>query len=399
MADYKPIKKPMGADESTPNYMGASNRPYGCSSYVTVSGQRMLSDRTQSFVQSNSSKPKDSAKKCTYLPPYYGVWSIAYPECICPASRHSQASCYDPNTNTLFIAYGTNKNNDPLNDCWALSIDTMTWTRIQSELLSPRFGCSSIFVDGLIYVIGGEHDGQFFRDLHTINPTNGEVTVLETSGNAPAPRRNPVMGAWDNKLYVWGGANDHHPTELYILDMETMTWRIRTETNVIGRSAAAFVQDGQYVWVFGSTRSQGLIRLNMETEQFEALETFGTAAPITATEAVLLKIGDLLVTFGGSTAGFSRVHAYDPDRNWWSVLDIRPDGDTLTADDGATDTDGMFALPDGFGYAAAFDPSSRRIICTMGSNAHEPPPVSVIDLGDAIGSLNMQKDMLEAMTL
>ena len=58
-----------------------------------------------------------------------------------------------------------------LNDTWSFNISTRKWTELQctGSIPSPRRGHAAVFINGVMYVFGGSHDGTYLGDLTAWN--------------------------------------------------------------------------------------------------------------------------------------------------------------------------------------------------------------------------------------
>lgn len=90
-----------------------------------------------------------------------------------------------------------------------------------------------------MYIIGGaEHVGTGFRhynDVHTIDPSTGEVCALHTIGDVFVPRRGHTASCYlDRYILVFGGVQDSDDSglellsdALYILDTHLSKWTLK----------------------------------------------------------------------------------------------------------------------------------------------------------------------------
>jgi hypothetical protein len=105
-----------------------------------------------------------------------------------------------------------------------------------------RIGCGSAFVDGRIYVFGGNathEDGQrLFTNVLTLGTFEGNSKTfergtvevawenVEVKGDIPPPRSDFIMTILDGKICVYGGYNkDGSPLDdMYVFDADTHEW-------------------------------------------------------------------------------------------------------------------------------------------------------------------------------
>ena len=385
-----------------------SNRPSVIESYSALPGQRFLADRDTSFQQKNS--VTSSIPRSLLNVEFSGKWSMLYPDSICPEARFGQCSQYSAERDSLIICYGENHKGQYFNDCWILEFSqSLKWSRIETTLLSPRAGSSCVLVPGsesginangdVLFIFGGECNGTYYTDLHAIDLSTGEVKVLSTTGFAPEARKNAVMGYLNGKITIWGGFNGKCPSNIHVLDLSTMKWS-KVDCEFQGRAAPAFTVCGSDIWIYGSTRNQGLIKLDMLTETIIPIETTGAAPPMSIQSAFMIRFDRFLMIFGGKgEEKMTHVYAFDIERQWWFLFHVRPDGDTLTVADGSVIEGGLFMLPREYGYSACYRECERTIIGVLGSSIKEPPPIYEIYVGDALSFLNHRTDMLEMFHL
>jgi len=385
----------MGPDLSSVDPEGIS-RPY-VSDYSVVSGQRSLKDRSKMIEQDDSDKGQMSIAKTPISTAFHGVWSMYYSETLSPLARYGQCSSYSDHYETLVIAYGRNMKGNYFNDCWSLNLRTLKWKCISKKALSPRTGCQSIISNNKLVVFGGEFEGQYFSDLHTIDIFNGDVEMIKTSGKPPTGRVNPVIGFHSQKFFVWGGFNGQTPSEINILHLDSMVWTQIT-VPLLGRSAPSFANVDHMIYIHGASRNQGILALDMNNNTIETIEVTGTEPPITTQEGRMVKFDQYLMVFGGKgDFPYTHLFAYDLSRKWWFIFHVRPDGETLTIEDGEVIDIGLFMIPREHGFASFYRYHTREIVYLMGSMEKDPPPVYVISIGAAIASLHHRNDMLDML--
>ncbi|EAX90255.1 Kelch motif family protein [Trichomonas vaginalis G3] len=383
----------MGAELSSMK-LDAGTRSYSVDVYSLVSGQRFLFDRTQTISQKSINSQHIQRNLVT--PEYQADWTVTFDNSVTPCPRKYQCSSYSPEKDILFIAYGQGSKGQYLSDCWILDFSTMKWNKLAQNLLSPRAGSSCIFVQDKVFIFGGEHQGTYYTDLHSVDINTGEYKLVETTGISPEARSGCVISYWKNKLYIWGGFNSKILNNLYVLDMDTYKWT-KIDIQFLGRAAPAYCTVDNNVWIYGSTRNQGLIKLDMETNKLEAIDSCGKTPPMDNQAAVMIRFEDYLVFFGGrcEPESYSLVYAFYIPKSQWFTLHVRPDSDTLTLADGIVNEDGQFLLPSEQGFSALYKEKDRTIYSIFGQYCKAPLPIYTLYLGNAISFLNHRNDMLE----
>ena len=140
--------------------------------------------------------------------------------------------------NKLYI-YGGNASNDglafiPLGDTWALDLDTLAWTELQTRNNPPERLFHAAATDGsFLYVYaGGDEDaffGPFFRDLWALDLTSLEWTEMSGGSDGPEGRIWPSL-TYDpvlDQLVMFAGHDDQelgNHNELWSFDIGTSQW-------------------------------------------------------------------------------------------------------------------------------------------------------------------------------
>ncbi|KAL9248242.1 hypothetical protein vseg_021586 [Gypsophila vaccaria] len=90
---------------------------------------------------------------------------------------------------------------------------------------SQRWGHSSSFFLGHLYVFGGCCGGMHYSDVLVLNLETMTWSTLVTLGNGPGPRDSHSATIWGNKIVVFGGTNGSKKVnDLHILDLGTKQW-------------------------------------------------------------------------------------------------------------------------------------------------------------------------------
>jgi hypothetical protein len=328
-------------------------------------------------------------------PGFSGVWSLKYPNSIAPTPRSGPFSCYDSKTRNVYIGYGMDGNDKALSDVWKFDTVAELWARIplKGQAVSGRTGARAIFHNGKIYVFGGYANPQYFVDFHCIDVKTGVVSMLVTTGEEPSARTSPAFFMNDDFLYVWGGFNGEWPTDLYEISLGTLKWR-KYPQDVGGRiPPSGILYEGKY-YSYGGSRCGTMLVIDMKKKIVEIQQTRGSEPLASAIGSGIIRVGKYMLFFGGrANTKWTLIYACDLDRLWWFVFYVVPDEETVSWDDGCVCELGMFMLPRVHSFALCYLEEERKVLSFMGAPFRDPPPVSSLALGEALGFLNLREDM------
>lgn len=333
---------------------------------------------------------------------YNGIWSLKVPNGRAPIPRSKHFTCYSEELGTLFIGYGHRRKGEFLNDIWALDVHELKWAKLKlwGDQIEPRAGACATMIGNHIVVFGGMAKGKkCFNDLHTIDVTTGEVIITEARGRPPPPRRGAVMGIWKRRLYIWGGNDGKGISEINVLDFDEMRWGY-VDTSVKGRQTPAWVQVGSKIYVYGCGTKSGFIIVDMENCDAYRSKECGSIPNSAIAAPGMTRAGNYLIFFGGKYKDkWTLVHACEMTRMWWFVFFVKPDGESTSVIDGRISSDGIFLLPRMWAFSSCYSEEKREIIVTLGCPFRNPPPVSVLAIGDALAVLNLRQDMMDMFAL
>lgn len=357
-------------------------------SYTPIQSVRMASTPpTCNFIA--SSKEKAPLLKVMY----HGVWKMEFPNSVSPEPRVGQCSVYDEENQSIIIAYGVDRNGECLNDAWVLDLKTNLWRILNRQLLGPRQFPSSLLIGRKMFIFGGVKGLDFFSQFHTLDIDTGEVQLIEGYGKEPCPRTSSVMFHDGDHIYLWSGYDGKTHSGIYSFCLSTSEW-VKYEEGYNGRAAATYCTYNGIHYVFGSSKTSGLLRFDPETKEFEAINCTG-AEPAPELNHPSLVGGDeyLFLIGGDATANYMHVYALDIKRKWWFAVHIRPDGKTVSLSDGTVNKQGLFMIPREFAASVCYNSQNRELVCIHGSRLMCPPPVFKIQIGEALGSMHIRADM------
>ncbi|KAH1084098.1 hypothetical protein J1N35_023859 [Gossypium stocksii] len=163
--------------------------------------------------------------------------------------------------------YGGNHNGRYLGDLHVLDFRSWTWSKVGTKSvespspvnISPCAGHSLIpWGNKLLSIAGHMKDPSETIQVKAFDLQTGTWSMLKTYGKAPVSRGGQSVNLVGNTLVMFGGqgANGTLLNDLYILDLENMTW---DEVDVVGVAPsprsdhAAAVHAERYLLVFGGS--------------------------------------------------------------------------------------------------------------------------------------------------
>lgn len=331
---------------------------------------------------------------------FNGLWSVFQPYGVTPSPRIGHFHSYDPERGMVYVGYGTGENGTLLNDVWALETTTQRWKHINVSgyRASPRTGCSGVFWRDHILVFGGYTNKEYVSDLHAISCVDGKCNQIQTRGFCPPPRQYPVLGVYENRFYVWGGFDGGYPSELYILNLDTLDWT-KYNTGVSGRSSCPYTVVGSDVYSYGGSKYSTMLHIDMRNNTVEEIECGGSPPPPDSINSGMAATPDTIFWFGAiPKAEFGFVYAYDIHKKWWFIFHVRPDNDTVGMADGRVDTFGLFQLPLIHSHTMQYETRTRTVLCVLGAPFKNPPPTVAVQIGLAIPVMHLRDDMLQILS-
>jgi N-acetylneuraminic acid mutarotase len=199
---------------------------------------------------------------------------------------------------------------------------TLSWIK-KADMSTPRFGFSSIVVDGKIYVMGGGTTG-IGEPLTKVEMYDPATDSWTTKADMLTGRKWFSTSVVAGKIYAIGGSSGPEwfspsvaAVEMY--DPETDTWTAKADLPVARDSLAAVVLDGKIYAIggletatpgdYGSTVTHVEI-YDPVTDTWQAGQSMRIAKE---TRAVVID-GKIYATDGSTT------EVYDPTEESWSLL-------------------------------------------------------------------------------
>ena len=379
-----------------PNPSGVNTnfvKPYSNDLYIPITNNKNEELIPQPFTETKVIVNRTNLFKSAFC----GTWSIETPETICPLPRTGHFFVTDDRNQFLYIGYGLSSEGKELNDFWSFNLSNFKWKQIflNGEIHSPRVGSRGIFFENKILIVGGYCEPNYYFDLHYIDLNTNSVQIIHTNGNQPIPRSTPILGIYKNELFVWGGFNGEMINTLNVLNLLTLNWN-EYKQDIIGRTAIPFTQINNKIYSFGSSKTGGLLELDLDLKLVQIIPTIGSEPPSIVMNAGLQKVDNYLFFFGGkSSLQWTLIYCCDLNKKWWFIFYIQPDGETATISDGAVSEIGLFLIPEVYSFALTYYPPNRKLIVTLGEPFKDPPPVFTLSIGDALSVLHLRDDMVD----
>ena len=326
------------------------------------------------------------------------VWTLVNPVGDTPCSRTSHFSVFDPERNRLYIGYGLDVDNNPLDDIWAFDLSLQRWAKlpISGESITPRSGARATILSHYIVIFGGYANQTYLTDFHIIDLNTFQLSRPQFGGTSPTPRTFPMVAAYNGNIYVWGGYNGQWPSELYVLDLNDKIWNCK-QFDVNGRTGFPYIVIDNKVYIHGGSRNENaaLLVIDLKNETFEQIKTLGTPVPTRIMNSSLVDVGPFFILIGGRADDqYSFAYAYHKHRNTWFLFYVVPDGETVTQVDGFVTENGIFKLPRNVSVSLVYNEPERTVCGFLGAPHEDPPPTFRLYVGDYIGYINLQDDML-----
>ena len=387
----------MGNEESA---SGENLRQLPAEMYLPIGGMRMNDEKgkipTQQEYQSPHSSRQSHQRTHIVKTAFSGIWSLEDPVSDnSPAARTGQFSCI-LGDDTAIVGFGVGSDGGYYNDIWVLDARQRSWRKFQTNgsEISPRMGARATVIGDVLFIFGGSREPMFYNDLFAVDLKTGTTRFVNTSGAQPTPRTSPIMASYGKEIFIWGGYDGGWPSDLYVLDVESSVWRAYPQ-DINGRTNVAFTTVGKFVYAYGSSKTGGILIIDMENKSINLQATTGPEPQPAITDAGLVHFDNYLMFIGGKiSSSYTLMFGLDIRKFRWFVFHILPDGSTVSAVDGNINDLGLFMLPRIYSIGTIYLKESREIVAFMGSLMKDPSPFFVLNVGDAIAALHLRTDML-----
>ncbi|OHT09446.1 Kelch motif family protein [Tritrichomonas foetus] len=414
----------MGGDSSVAT--DQFSHPYCNDLYVPVGEPRMNSERKDASAPTNNLKLYERRPNLLKSA-FSGIWSVRLPASIAPIPRTGHFYVYDQDEHRLFVGYGIDSQNQTMSDLWCLDTHTHKWNKIRltGSIYSGRSGSRAIILKNpnsnpnntnfnnnfandsdntetsqicRLIIFGGFAEQSYYADLHAIDIMSdgtGIVSPISTTGEAPSPRSSPIFVKYEKYIYLWGGFNGEWPTSLHVLDLETLNWTEHPQ-DIAGRITVPGVILQNRYFAYGGSKSGGMIVLDFESRNILLTPTTGSEPPSGVLGSGMALVERYLFFFGGKAASnWTLMYACDIEKMWWFVFHVMPDGDTVSIADGTISELGLFMLPRIHSFAVCYVREMRQIMACLGAPEKDPPPLFIVNIGEAMGVIHLREDMLD----
>lgn len=356
-------------------------------------------NKKNSQIQALNINPFQNESRQILKTDFAGIWSVHHPSCFSPSPRTGHFTAYSSQYNIAFIGYGVSFKGEILSDLWAFHTIEKTWKEIPltGDKVSPRSGSNADIFNNILVIFGGYCQPNYFSDLHVIDVTTGVRTIVQTNGIQPSPRSTPIVKVYNQKVYIWGGFNGEYPNKISVLDMQSRTWSHYSQ-DIDGRTAAPSVLIGSELYCYGGHKSSGLVVIDLNQNVIKMVPTTGTEPIPSVLGAGMVKADRYLFFFGGKgSSEWALMYAHDIERRWWFIFHLIPDGRSVNIRDGIFSDIGLFMVPRIHFFSMVYEDQKREIIAFLGQPEKNPPPVVIISIGEALGSLHLREDMLQML--
>lgn len=298
---------------------------------------------------------------------------------------------------------------DPLDDnLYLLNTTSLRWTAVQPVGPRPsgRYGHSLSSINARLYVFGGQVDEEFFDDMWSFDLTTWRSStthweLVKPSTTPPPPRTNHTVVTWQDKLYLFGGANgDLWYSDTWAFDPATKRWDQLECSGYVpapcqGHAATII---GDVMYVFGGMSSQGLLidqlfALKLTTLKWYTFQNLGPGPSPRSGHSLTAFGGDKILVWGGTDQGNS---AYVLDVSRINYPDEGATGDatpsTKSISNGAH-ADDSNDTGHGISTDAAAAAAGAGAAAAAKSGIHASPlDKSAVAPADAVASTNASKE-------
>lgn len=251
-----------------------------------------------------------------------GTWMVGSPM---PNPRTEVTAEYL--NDTLYVIGGFTVDGKITNLVERYNISSNSWDKNSKPLPIPLHHASSATDGNRIYVIGGytgdwiPSNKLFVYDSNTNNWTTGP--------SMPTARGSPVSDFVDGKLYVIGGDSyDNSLSNVETYDPKTENWTVLASMPTARHHAASAAVDGE-IYVIGGRTAGSLVNVDIVEKydpKFDKWTTDYNPMPSkrSGIGATFLN-GSIYVLGGEQNQGtFNNNERYDPETNTWSLESSMP---------------------------------------------------------------------------
>lgn len=215
----------------------------------------------------------------------------------------------------IFI-FGGGDGPNYFDDLYYLDTISLTWTKpkVKGVLPSTRRAHATVLYGNQLIIFGGGNGSRALNDVHALDLTDLsslEWRELAIKGRSPLNRGYHSANLIGSKCVIFGGSDGGECfSDIFILDLENLTW-IQVEVECpIARLAHTSTQVGSYLFVIGGHDGEDYtseVKLfNLVTLQWEPRTVKGQLPPRIGYHTATLYDSRLIII-----GGFDGRHVYD----------------------------------------------------------------------------------------
>ncbi|KAK1401844.1 Galactose oxidase/kelch repeat superfamily protein [Heracleum sosnowskyi] len=249
-----------------------------------------------------------------------------------PPEKWGHTSCY---SNGFLYVYGGCCGGLHFRDVLVLNLETMAWNKLMTtgQDPGPRDSHSAVLVEQKMIIFGGTNGTKKVNDVHVLDLKSREWSRPHCEGIAPSPRESHTATLFGNKeLVIFGGSGEggaNYLNDLHILDLKTMSWtspQVHGDIPVPRDSHSAVAIENKLI-VYGGdcgVRYQGDVdMLDMETTTWSKLVVHGPSPGVRAGHVAVCYHSRVYVIGGvGDKKYYNDVWFLDTSTCVWTRLEI-----------------------------------------------------------------------------
>ncbi|KAK7392087.1 hypothetical protein VNO78_20514 [Psophocarpus tetragonolobus] len=250
-----------------------------------------------------------------------------------PSERWGHSSCF---SGGLMYVFGGCCGGVHFGDVLCLDLDKMAWSKLVTtgEKPGPRDSHSTVLVGQKMIVFGGTNGLKKVNDTHILDLATKEWIRPKCQGTPPSPRESHTATlVGDERLVIFGGSGEgdaNYLNDLHVLDLRTMRW---TSPAVKGdlpvpRDSHSTLAIGNKLIVYGGDcgdQYQGDVNvLDVDTMTWSRLKIQGSSPGVRAGHAAV-SVGTKVYIIGGvgDKRYYNDIWVFDVCTCSWTQLDVR----------------------------------------------------------------------------
>ena len=300
-----------------------------------------------------------------------------------PNLRAGSSIVFDEKNQRIIFAYGQNPDDSFSSTFFQFSLKTYSWSVMNVVGTRGRSDTGCCIADDKIWFFGGSTENEFIREFHYLDLTTMKITFPETTGEHPPPCQTPLVFYSEKKLFVWSPVTGSLPSSLHVLDTETMVWK-RVETEHIYRQGSNGAVVGKYLFVFGVSSPNTVLKLDLNSFDFSLVHTVGDEPPHGLEHMIVTSISNYIVCI--STIGdapLQHLYTFSPESGNWLRLSPKQNG--------------LAGAPTAFfSY-----PKLRKLILVLQPDESDEDPcvnIGCIDSGKSLARINHELDLITVLS-